>query len=49
MYNEAGEMVALLAEVHNTPWAERCLSAMNVLNRKGPRGQYKLSPSIHKK
>ena len=30
IHNEADEVIALVCEVHNTPWAERCIYAMHV-------------------
>ncbi|ETV78934.1 hypothetical protein H257_07724 [Aphanomyces astaci] len=42
-HDEAGTLTALLLEVHNTPWNERCLYAMRV----GPHDV--LDPAIHPK
>lgn len=42
-HDETGKLVAILCEVHNTPWKERTLYAMRVL----PDGS--LSPEVHGK
>ncbi|KDO33400.1 hypothetical protein SPRG_02207 [Saprolegnia parasitica CBS 223.65] len=42
-YDEAGTLQALLVEVHNTPWNERCLYAMRVLPNDV------LAPAVHPK
>ena len=43
-HDETGAPCALLCEVHNTPWEERCLYAMRVVDGNGA-----LEPAVHKK
>ena len=58
IHSEQGEVIALICEVHNTPWAERCIYAMLVQepdtssSRSGRKGEQEfstLTPTYHKK